>query len=44
MGDESVQVLIVGSLESQVPTADIVDGLIIDHEAAVRVLEGGVRR
>lgn len=44
LGDKAVQVLIVGPLESQVPTADIVDGLVIDHKAAVGVLQGSVCR
>ena len=42
LGDQAVQVLVVGSLESEVTSADVVDGLVIDHEGAVRVLEGGV--
>jgi hypothetical protein len=40
--DETVQVLVVGALNAQVPAANVVDGFIVDHEAAVRVLEGCV--
>ena len=42
LSDEAVQVLVVGPLDSKVTTTDIVDGLIVDHEAAVGVLESGV--
>jgi len=41
--NESVQVGVGGSLDVQVSSADVVDGLVVDHEGAVRVLEGGVR-
>jgi hypothetical protein len=40
--DETVQVLVVGALDTEVPSADVVDGLVVDHEGAVGVLEGGV--
>jgi hypothetical protein len=40
--DETVQVLVVGALNAKVPSANIVDGFVVDHEAAVGVLEGGV--
>jgi hypothetical protein len=42
LGDQAVEVLVVWSLKSKVASADIVDGLVIDHEGAVRVLESGV--
>lgn len=42
LSNETVQVLVVGALDAKVPSANVVDGLVIDHEAAVRVLEGGV--
>jgi hypothetical protein len=42
LGDEAVQVLVVGALDAKVPAADVVDGLVVDHEAAVGVLEGSV--
>lgn len=35
LSDESVKVLIAGSFDSQITTADVVNGLIVDHEAAV---------
>merc|ERR1712071_429825 len=41
--DESIQVGVGGSLDVQVSSADIVDGFVIDHESAVRVLQGGMR-
>ena len=44
LSNQTVQVLVVGPLDAQVPSADVVDGLVVDHEAAVRVLEGGVGR
>ena len=42
LSDEAVQVLVVGALNAEVPAADVVDGLVVDHEGAVGVLEGGV--
>jgi hypothetical protein len=41
--DETVQVLVVGTLNAQIAAADIVDGLIVDHETAVGVLKSGMR-
>ena len=40
--NQAVQVLVVGTFNAQVPSADVVDGLVVDHEGAVGVLEGGV--
>lgn len=42
LGDQAVEVLVVWSLKSKVASADIVDGLVIDHEGAVGVLKSGV--
>ena len=42
MSNETVEVLVVRTLNAKVPSADVVDGLVVDHEAAVGVLEGGV--
>jgi hypothetical protein len=42
LSNETVQVLVVRSLQAEVTAADVVDGFVIDHEGAVRVLEGGV--
>jgi hypothetical protein len=42
LSDQAVQVLVVGALETEVSAADVVDGLVVDHEGAVGVLEGGV--
>ena len=42
LSDETVQVLVVGALNAEVPAADVVDGLVVDHEGAVRVLQSGV--
>jgi hypothetical protein len=42
LGDETVQVLVVGALNAQVPSADVVDGFVVNHEGAVGVLEGGM--
>ena len=42
LSNKAVQVLVVGALKAEVSAADIVDGLVVDHEGAVRVLEGGV--
>lgn len=42
LGDQAVEVLIVGALETEIAAANVVNGLIVDHEGAVRVLKGGV--
>jgi len=42
LSNKAVKVLVVGALDAEVPSADVVDGLVVDHEAAVGVLEGGV--
>ena len=42
MSDQTVQVLIVGALDAQVATADVVDGLVVNHEAAIGVFQGGM--
>ena len=42
MANEPVQVGISGTLDVQVATADVVDGLVVHHEGTVGVLEGGV--
>ena len=42
LGNQTVQVGVGGSLDVQVTTADVVDGLVVDHERAVGVLQGGV--
>lgn len=44
LGNQTVQVLVVGALDAQVTPADIVDGLVIDKEGAVRVLDSAVGR
>lgn len=42
LGDQTVQVLITGTRDVQVATADIVDSLIVNQEGTVRVLNGAV--
>jgi hypothetical protein len=42
LGDQAVEVLIVGTLDAEIAAADVVDSLIVNHEAAVGVLESGV--
>lgn len=42
LSNESVQVLVVWSLNPEVASADVVDGFVVNHETAVRVLEGSV--
>lgn len=42
LSDQTVQVLVVGTLNAEVPAADVVDSLVVNHEGAVRVLQGGV--
>ena len=40
--NQAIQVLIVGSLDAQVATANVIDGFVVDHETAIRVLESRV--
>ena len=40
--NKSVQVLVAGSLDAKVATANVVDGLVIDHEGTVGVLKSSV--
>ena len=42
LAKESVQVGVSRSLNVEVTTANVIDGLIVDHEGTVRVLQGGV--
>jgi len=42
LSDESVQVGVGRSLDVQVTSADIIDGLIVYHEGTVRVLKSGM--
>merc|ERR1711965_37509 len=42
LSNETIQVGVRWSLDVQVATADVVDGFVVDHESAVRVLQGGV--
>jgi hypothetical protein len=43
LGDESVKVGVSGRLDTEVLSADVVDGFVVDHERTVNVLESGVR-
>ena len=40
--NQAVEVLIAGSLDAQITTTDIINCLIINHEAAVGVFQSGV--
>merc|ERR1719284_513305 len=40
--NQTIQIGVGGSLNVQVPAADVVDGLVVNHEGAVGVLQGGV--
>jgi len=42
LSDESVQVGVGGSLDIEVSSADIVDGLVVDHDGDIGVLKEGV--
>jgi len=42
LGNQTVQVGVGGALNVQVAAADVVDGLVVHQEGAVRVLQGGV--
>ena len=42
LADESVQVVVRWSVNAEVLLTDVIDGLVINHEGAVGVLQGGV--
>ena len=42
LADKPVEVSVGGSLDVQVPAADVVDSLVIYHEGTVGMFEGGV--
>ncbi len=42
LGDQTVEVLVARPGDIQIPTADVVHGLVINQEGAVRVLDGAV--
>ena len=42
--NDPVEIGVGGAFDVEIPSADVVDGLVVDHEGAVRVLERGVRR
>jgi len=42
LGDDSVEVSVGGSLNVEVSSADIVDGLVVEHDGDIGVLEEGV--
>lgn len=42
MGNKSIEVLIVWSLNTKISSADIIDGFVVNHERAVRVFESRV--
>merc|ERR1712209_43462 len=42
LANHSVQIGVGGTINVQITTADVVDGLIINHEGTVGVLQGGV--
>ena len=42
LGDQTVEICVGGALHVQVTPADVVDGLVVNHEFTVRVLQGGV--
>lgn len=44
LGDQAVEVLVARPGDIQVPAADVINGLVVDQESAVRVLNGAVRR
>ena len=42
LGDESVQVGVGGSLDVEVSSADVVHGLVIEHDGDISVFKEGV--
>ena len=44
LGNQAVQVLIIGSWNVEITTADVIDSLVINKECAVGMLDGAVSR
>ena len=44
LGNQTVEVLVVGPGDIQAATADVVDRLVVDEEGTIRVLDGAVGR
>ena len=44
LGNQAVEVLEVRARNVEVATADVVDGLVVNKESTIRVLDGGVSR
>lgn len=44
MSNQSIQVLVAWSLDPKISPANVIDSLIVDHEAAIGVLEGSMCR
>ena len=42
LANQAVEVSVGGTLDVQVPAADVVDRLVVHHEGTIRVLQGGV--
>jgi hypothetical protein len=42
LSDQAVEVLVAGPGDVQVATTDVVDGLVVNQEGAIRVLDGAV--
>ena len=42
LSDETIEVGVRGTLDVQVPSADVVDSLVVDHEGTVGMLKSGV--
>nr|ACN31580.1 unknown [Zea mays] len=42
LGNQAVEVLVAGAFNTEVAAADVVDGLVVNHETAVGVLKGSV--
>ena len=42
LANQPVQVGVGGALDVEVAAADVVDGLVVNHEGTVRVLQGGM--
>src|SRR5947199_6193787 len=44
LSDETIEVGVRRTLNVKVAAADVIDGFVVDHESAVRVLKGSVGR
>ena len=44
LSNQAIQVGVSGSIDIQIPSANVIDCFIVNHESTIRVLESGMSR